>query len=378
MDINLDDLLQLRAADLATLKALVGDVLGPDHDDVWLLRFLLTNNTPAASEEPIRFTIQWRRERAAVLAKIRAGAKAPMHDEILRYQVVGDHKYTARGEPLFFVRLGLCNAKSLLANVAYNDILEYMLLSRENMVAYLEAKSRAERRIVKGITVVDFAGFSVSWRGDSQLSKLMSECNQLASKMYPHMVGQTILVNAPRFVSWSLRFMKHFMDEQTMAQTVLCPGGTSIAACPYLSKYLVLEDLPTFLGGQCSCDGGCIGSVPNSQTRPLAIVDANGMATLTADARATQTIDVSVTAGHVLEYAISAPGKVVHVTIMFRSPEGTTAEILPPQDLHSAMEPVHGRWEATSDGVASILFNNKAFFSGRQVQYRTRLIPAHA
>ncbi|EQC42151.1 hypothetical protein SDRG_00991 [Saprolegnia diclina VS20] len=377
---DVDALLVTHAESIAAVRALVRDALTPEFDDdIWLMRFIMSNGSPAACEVPIRDTIRWRTERAEVLGRIRAGAKAPWHDEITKYQVVGDHKYTSRGEPLFYVRVGLCNAKSLLRNVAYDDILEYMLLSRESMVSYLEARTRATRRLVKGINVLDFAGFSLTTKSDPRFTKLLGECSQLAEKMYPQMVGRSILLNTPSLLSWMFRVIKPWLNPATLANVVVCPGGASLASCPYLSAYLQLDDVPTFLGGRCACDGnGCIGNIPNSQTRPLVQFDADGCATLLAAARATERIEVAVTGGRRLLYAVGVPGKPVDVAVSFRPLDaGLDAVVmLFQQRLSHTPELHHDSWTARSDGVVTIAFSNTAYYGGRAVQYRTKVVAA--
>lgn len=368
-DGDLDSLLLDHAAGIAQVKELVKDVLEPHYDDVWLLRFLISNGTPSACEEPIRFTIKWRAERKEILAKVRDGHRAPFHEEVTKYQVVGDHNYTALGEPLFIARVGLCNAVSLMDNVAYNDILEYMLISREKMVAYLETKSREQRQLIKGITVLDFAGYSFRWGSEPRFSKLLGECSVLMEKMYPQLIGRSIIVNTPSYFSWLFRFIKPLLSEETLAKVVLCPGGSSVADCPYLSKYLVLSDLPSFLGGDCTCDGkGCIGDIPNTQTVSF---NDNGLTSLTIGIRSTQTIDIPVKSGKRLLYTLKAPGKSLNVSIVFRP---FNHLILPKQTLALANGIVDGTWLAPKEGIASLIFENSARFGSRTVLYKTEVI----
>ncbi|OQS01929.1 Outer Dynein Arm Light Chain 2 [Thraustotheca clavata] len=357
---DLDALLVEHDDAINELRRLVKDVLEPQYDDVWLLRFLISNGTPSASEEPVRYTIKWRAGRKVLLEKIRNGASAPFHDEITKYQVIGDHKHTSLGEPLFFVRVGLCNAISLMNNVSYNDILEYMLLSREKMVADLEVKTRSQRKLIKGISVLDFAGYSLRWGTEPRFSKLLGECSELMEKMYPQLIGQSILVNTPSYFSWFFRVLKPFLSESTLSKIVVCPGGTSIADCPYMSKYLVLSDLPSFLGGDCTCNGkGCIGKIPNSQTTPIKESGSNGLAVLTVAARSVQTIDIPIKPGKRFVYSVGVPGKAVNVSIVFRTVD---IPILPKQSIAKSNDLLDGAWLAPKEGVVSITFENSALF----------------
>ena len=46
----------------------------------------------------------------------------------------------------------------------------------------------------------------------------------------------------------------------------MCTGTIEpgkLMECPWASKYMRPEDMPTFVGGTCECEGGCVGDVPN-------------------------------------------------------------------------------------------------------------------
>ncbi|EQC42165.1 hypothetical protein SDRG_01005 [Saprolegnia diclina VS20] len=372
---NLDALLAGRAKDLGQLRALVGDALTPLHDDVWLLRYLLSNETPAACEAPIRFTIQWRAARADTIAALHAGAKPPLHAEIEKYLVAGDHKLTRLGEPLVIVRIGLCNSKALMNNVAYDDVVEYMMLAREATMVYLDQTSRATRTLVKASTILDFSGFSLLRGHDARFSRVQGECSKLSEQMYPQLLGRTIFVNTPAVFSWVFKLLKPLLSERTVAKMVICPGGKQLSDCPYVANYLNLSDLPTFLGGQCMCDGrGCIGGLPNSQTTPLTGVNDDGLASMTLAPRSTQTIERSIASGCVLEYTLGVPGKRVLVSVGFIG-ASTVLPILPAQFLDQATGCIDGVWSAPSDGVLRLHFDaNDAVFRSRDVQYKVDVV----
>ncbi|KDO35404.1 hypothetical protein SPRG_00254 [Saprolegnia parasitica CBS 223.65] len=374
---DLDALLAARASELDTLKALVGDVLTPVHDDVWLLRYLLSNETPAACEAPIRFTIQWRAARADTIAALHAGAKPALYAEIEKYLVAGDHKLTCLGEPLVIVRIGLCNSKALMNNVAHENVVEYMMLAREATMVYLDAKSRETRTLLKAITILDFCGFSLLRGHDARFSRVQGECSKLSEQMYPQLLGRTIFVNTPAIFSWVFKLLKPLLSERTIAKMVICPGGKQLSDCPYVSTYLKLSDLPTFLGGQCTCDGrGCIGGIPNSQTTPLTSVDDDGLASMTLAPRSTQSIERSIATGCVFEYTLGVPGKRVLVSVSFTGRDTSTVlPILPAQFLDQATGCIDGVWSSPSDGVITIRFDaNDAVFRSRDVQYKVDVV----
>jgi hypothetical protein len=44
--------------------------------------------------------------------------------------------------------------------------------------------------------------------------------------------------------------------QRAVEKMVFCPAKGAISDCPYLSKYLPVDNVPTFLGGKCNCPGG--------------------------------------------------------------------------------------------------------------------------
>ena len=103
---ELDRHLNENKSEIEKLRGLLKDVLRSEHDDVWLLRYILSNKNAVESEEPCRFTIKWRDDNKDLLSKIAAGEAHPLKDVISQYQVAGPHKMTASGEPMFYVRIG--------------------------------------------------------------------------------------------------------------------------------------------------------------------------------------------------------------------------------------------------------------------------------
>jgi hypothetical protein len=76
------------------------------------------------------------------------------------------------GEPVFYVRIGLCNTKTLMDNMSHEQVLDYMVLNREKTLSYLHEQSLKERRLVKAISVLDFTGFSITRGSDSRFQKV--------------------------------------------------------------------------------------------------------------------------------------------------------------------------------------------------------------
>ena len=115
MTTEVELLITQNKTEIDILKTNLSDILDPIiHDDLFLLRYILSNKTAKESEEPIRFTIKWYQDNKLHLDLIKNGGDVPHKNRISQFQVAGDHKFTNDGLPIFYVRIGLCNTRGLL------------------------------------------------------------------------------------------------------------------------------------------------------------------------------------------------------------------------------------------------------------------------
>ncbi|KAG9401141.1 hypothetical protein AC1031_009897 [Aphanomyces cochlioides] len=364
---ELGALLNKHKADITALKDHLQDVLEPQYDDIWLLRFLLTNGNVQDAIEPCRYTIEWRNARKDLLDRVHAGEMPALHDQVTKFQ--------GYGEPLFIVRIGLSNSKALMEVLPFDDLLEYYMLIRERIFLHCDKLTRATRSFVRMIILLDFQGFSITRGYDRQFAQLNEATGRFSEKMYPQLLGRTVFLNTPSAVPWMIKLLKPRTSDQVAEGKFFCPGGRDISACPFVSSYLGLESLPTFLGGSCTCGNGCcIGNVPNSQTIPIDAVDANGLTSVTLAARTSQTIDLPVSKGTVVNYHLEAEGKPLSVTVALVAPPQDEQFFLERPMLQKSNGAVVGKWAIPQDGILQLrVANAHAFMSGRSFKYKLNL-----
>ena len=72
-------------------------------------------------------------------------------------------------------------------------------------------------------------------------------------------MGNLFVVNAPMLFSTIWAVVKGFLDEKTRGKIKII--GSNFL--PTLEQFIAIEDIPSFMGGQCTCpdvEGGCINS----------------------------------------------------------------------------------------------------------------------
>jgi hypothetical protein len=371
----LDELLKQHRAEIDSLSKLLQDVLGPEYDDIWLLRYILSFKSAKEAEEACRFCIEWRKKYKDDLQLIESGQDHPLKKTFNQFQVVSEHKYTTDGEPLYYVRIGLCNTKALMDAMPYEDVLVYMTLSRAKQLKYCDEMTRKEGRLVKVISVLDLQGFSPTRGNDSRFQRVLGEGSKLSERLFPQLLGISVMVNSSKVFIIAFNVIKHIMSKKTVEKTRFCPGknsGKGVEHCPFLSKHMRVEDIPTFLGGQCNCLPGCIAGIPNSQTSPLNEVTSDGCSSITVGARSSENIEIPVGSGSRVVYAVSVQDKDISVSISFANAlHKETKDIVSKRLLSSKDDAVEGKYLAEAEGVISLLLDNtKSLLKSKTVKYK--------
>ncbi|KAJ3062337.1 hypothetical protein HDU98_001785 [Podochytrium sp. JEL0797] len=363
--------------DITTLRSLLHDVINESHDDLWLLRYILSNKTPEAAEAAARFTIDYFTKNKDLIDTVLSGGKLPFQDTIAQYQCSGSHKFTKNGEPVFYVRIGISNDKALMDTVPYQDVLNFMISNNIKIMKACDKASREQQKIVKAIGVIDF--LHISRVPDSRFFKILGESSKMSEKMFPQLMGKNIYVNAPSAVVWTFgTVLKPLLSKKTVEKTVFCPGKGSkkgIAECPYLARYLDLENVPSFLGGGCECnDGCCIGGMPNSQTTPVTVASCDGFTSLVVSTRGSESVDTPVLEGATIRYELRVADKQnIKVLAVFKSGglSGADVDVVDKRSIEGKDGVVSAEFIASSNGVFSLHFDNSfAWFRSKNVWYK--------
>ena len=244
MTTEIERLLQEHATEVQALADRLKDILTAEYDNVWLLRYILSFKTAAEAEEPCRFTIQWRQDNQLDLERIRNGEKPPFADVIQQFQVAGEHKFTVEGEPIFYVRIGLCNTKALMDSVDADKVLHYMIMARAKTVDYCIEESRKRGHFVKAVSVLDFQGFSIARGNDSRFSRIIGESSKISEKLCPQLLGRSVFVNVPSYFMWIFAVIKPLMSKRAVEKIVSLLRALTTDIQTHEIRYSVQEISP--------------------------------------------------------------------------------------------------------------------------------------
>lgn len=254
-------LLEANAKSIALLRSRLSDDPLFDHlqhDDFWILRFLLSHkkSVPAALKAA-RTTLVWRKSRGmdALSAQLRAApaVEHPYFVHVYRIHVrpgginlvTPDHR---RGPCLIAAMIGFDYA-AVMRDMSREDYERYMLVINE--WAYLECDrvSRATGRLTKACRFVQCKGFSVrslnrEWLNmDGAIAKEMEDC-------YPQGLGLILCLDPP---SWALamwRVVKFLFPARMVEKVDLLPISATKDLHKRALRFISLEDLPKSHGGR--------------------------------------------------------------------------------------------------------------------------------
>ena len=198
---SIQTLLEENESEILKLREMLKLEESSKYDNIWLLRYILSNKTAENSYEPAKFTIKWYQDNSEDVQKVLSGGQVTGNDVLSKFQVAGNHKFTSSGDPVFYVRIALCNTKGLMDTLDVEKVLYIFTMNRLKDMEYCDRLSREKGFLVKSITVLDFQGFSLLTGNDSRFNKVIGESSKLNENLFPQMLGRSVFINTPKVFS---------------------------------------------------------------------------------------------------------------------------------------------------------------------------------
>ncbi|CAK9106362.1 SEC14-like protein 5 [Durusdinium trenchii] len=259
---SLDELMNKHEDRLEELRAQVESELPEDGttadgvkvDDLFLLRFLLSNKKMEAAVEKVRATLEWRKKNQKVLESMAAGEPHPLQKDLGHFLFTGTTGCLAGGEPVSVVRMGMSDFRRLMKSYTVDKVAEYLLFEKEKAFRTCDEETRARNRLVKSVTVIDFADFSMfGGRFDNRFFKALGASSKLSSVYFPQLQAKTVAINTPSYYSMVHKTLSAVMPKSSMEKMVMCPAKKTekldCSACPFMKANGGAEAVPAFLGG---------------------------------------------------------------------------------------------------------------------------------
>ena len=263
---------EYRTAPQPMLSAVSAEATQP-FDDLFLLRFVMSNGSVLKAIGPLRKTIVWRSKNEEILRSIRTERSSTlMHPKLGPLLRKTQAEFASRDGGLVSVIFAAnVDMREIMAATTYEELSWLMLIERERVFYRNDAATRATGRLIKHIVINDLRGANFWVSTERSFFRAIGHSSQQSEIYYPQLLGRFCLLSPPKWLSIAMSIALLFASKKTAAKVAVCrahsnerqPGAMS--KCPFASRFINPESLPRALGGTAG-DGPWI-YLPNDHPR---------------------------------------------------------------------------------------------------------------
>jgi hypothetical protein len=170
----------------------------------------------------------------------------------------GYHKTDKTGRPIYIELISKVNLDNLFKITKEERMMKYYIKEYERLMKYrFPSCSRAAGKLVEqSLTILDVEKVGVGVLV-GKVKQFLNLAIDIGQNYYPEMLGDMYLINTGFFFNALWVLVKGFFDEKTRKKFKLV--GSSFQK--KLLEHVDSENLPKFLGGNCTCShvtGGCL------------------------------------------------------------------------------------------------------------------------
>ncbi|XP_072044497.1 SEC14-like protein 2 [Amphiura filiformis] len=234
---------------LRQFRVNVADILLPEHDDHYLLKWLKARKyNLKQAEKMLRDHIIFREK-----WKVDYLANEWNPPEVLRLYMAGGHfGFDKDGRPVFYQGLGTFDTYGILHSASRQDILRYTIRICEDIQRAIREQRNKHDKFIENITLIvdmDNVGAQIIWR---PFLNIYSEMLKMFEANYPETLHSCFVINAPAIFTTAYNLVKHFLSDDTR-------GKINVVGRCYrhvlLSK-IASAQLPVHYGGSAMTEDG--------------------------------------------------------------------------------------------------------------------------
>jgi hypothetical protein len=255
---RLNDLISKHASKLSSLRSIVSRDANYEpalHDDIWLLRFLLTHLPKggiAAAASAATETMAWRRAHGMDDPKLpvaqKVGSVAKMYAALRDPAAISYFVPDADRGLLLVAVPALIDFHKASTTLTEEEQKEAHRLSTEWVFRFCDAATRRTGYLTKYVRIVDLEGLKFS-HINREFQRRDSKNSKAIESAYPQLLGAIFLCHAPKWMQTVWRGLRVMMPARVVEKVDFIEPKTSAAERKRLLRWVAPEHLPTFLGG---------------------------------------------------------------------------------------------------------------------------------
>ena len=171
-------------------------------------------------------------------------------DEVLKVYPHGFHKIDKKGNPIYYQLINKLKADKLFKLTTPERLIKYFTKTSENMMKYrFKACSKYKGELIEGSCVIlDIENMGISdLFGKTRV--FLNLIAKLGQDYYPCNMAKMFLLNTNKFFGLIYNVIKGLIDIRTRQKIEIL--GTDYKK--KIFEYIDPENLPSFLGGTCTC-----------------------------------------------------------------------------------------------------------------------------
>lgn len=357
----------MQAMDPELLKS--GGDEGTKYDEIFTLRFILSNKVQSNAISAMQRTLEWRSTDRAkrIINDIASGdffafvgAMERLHFVMHRCQcaapLVGAVK---NGGFMGVFRIGIGSPNWIYDNLSFSDNEDLQIALRESAFQQVDKIARTTRKMAKLYLVLDMKHASLGDLTDRRLMKVIGTVSKMAETYYPQLLAKNIILNCPSWFSTVMAMIRVVLPKKTMDKINTFTSPDAMWKSDWVNESFDKDKVPVELGGNLPDDQIPKTMQPNNLAKehPMTEVDMSGRTTVEKryTVKSTGSVIFEVYAKSNVEVGMSLVAN------------GKTKELEATRPLKPSDGPWTGCWDLPK-GEVVISFINPNRFS-RQVLY---------
>ncbi|XP_026757927.2 SEC14-like protein 2 [Galleria mellonella] len=360
---------------LMKFRRSVKDVVKPEHNDHYLLRWLRARNwNPDAAEKMLRDSLKWREK---------WGVDELQHwegPEILqKYFPSGSTGFDKEGSPVIIVPLVGLDVWGMLHSLSKSDVIRMVIKHLENYLAIAQKQALTHGPAALQATVIfDLEGFSMKQYAWKPAAEMVFTLLQMYEANYPEILKICFIVNAPKVFSLAFSVIKKFMHEYTISKIKIY-GSDSKKWQAQILMHVDKDQLPVFYGGtmvdengdpKCSLIVKPGGKVPKSYYSKNSDKESSKEYTrVTIKTGEKHSVDLLCDSDSVLKWEVGIDSHDIKFLIKRTGEDGTESVVHGPRKVSEGPLDI-GVLPVTGPSTYTVIFDNSSsYLRSRKVFY---------